>query len=182
MSRRGLGKPPPREDVAAANGSGAAPGEGAVDGHGLEEVIAPPPPGWYLPLESLATVPEGNPGQLDAHLLGGLIQGFYVCVAEGVVELVDIHAGWRTWPHYRCYHRGGMRAGIVVWDAGCLNKIPSTEIFEPHPPPEHRSPRSVQNDLIFLLHSIERHDIEGQTRHNSNVGESHTHILFTVQV
>ena len=175
------GKPPPREDVAAANGSGAAPGEDAVDDHGLEEVIEPPP-GWYLPLESLAMVPERNPGQLDAHLLGGLIQGFDVCVAEGVVEVVAVHAGWRTWPHHRCYHRGGMRVGIVVWDAGCLNKIPSTELFEPHPPPKHRSPRSVQNDLIFFLHSIERHDIEGQTRHNSNVGESHTHILFTVQV
>ena len=65
-----------------------------------------------------------------------------------------------------------MRPGIVVWDAGCLNKIPSTELFEPHPPPKHRSLRSVQNDLMFLLHSIERHDIEGQTRHNSKVGIS----------
>ena len=127
------GKPPPREDVAAANGSGGVPGEDAVDDHGREEVIATPP-GWHLPLESLAMVPERNPGQLDAHLLGGLIQGFDVCVAEGVVEVVDVHAGWRTWPHHRCYHRGGMRAGIVVWDAGCLNKIPSTELFEPHPP------------------------------------------------
>ena len=54
------GKPPPREDVAAANGSGVAPDEDAVDGHGLEEVIAPPPPGWHLPLESLATVPEST--------------------------------------------------------------------------------------------------------------------------
>ena len=41
---------PPREDVAAANGSSAAPGENAVDGHGHEEVTAPsprlaPPPG-----------------------------------------------------------------------------------------------------------------------------------------
>ena len=87
------GKSPPRVDVAAANGSGAAPGEDAVDGHGLEEVIASLPPGWYLPLESLATVPERNPGQLDAHLIGGLIQGFDVCVAEGVVEVVDVHAG-----------------------------------------------------------------------------------------
>ena len=52
------GIPPPREDVAAANGSGAAPGEDAVDGHGREEVIATPPPGCHLPLESLATVPE----------------------------------------------------------------------------------------------------------------------------
>ena len=46
------GKPPPREDV--------APGEDAVDGHGLEEVIAPPPPGWHLLLKSLATVPEST--------------------------------------------------------------------------------------------------------------------------
>ena len=37
------GEPPPREDVAAANGLGAALGEDAVDDHGLEEVIAPPP-------------------------------------------------------------------------------------------------------------------------------------------
>ena len=52
------GIPQPREDVAAADGSGAAPGEDAVAGHGREEVTAPPPPGWNLPLESLATVPE----------------------------------------------------------------------------------------------------------------------------
>ena len=48
------------------------------------------------------------------------MQGFDVCVTEGVVEIVDVHAGRRTWPHHRCYHRGGMRARIVVWDAGCL--------------------------------------------------------------
>ena len=38
------GIPPPREDVAAADGSGAALGEDAVDAHGREEVIAPPLP------------------------------------------------------------------------------------------------------------------------------------------
>ena len=54
------GKLPPREDVAAANGSGAVPGEDAVDGHGREEVIAPPPPSWHLPLKSLATIPEST--------------------------------------------------------------------------------------------------------------------------
>ena len=35
------GIPPPREDVAVADGSGAASGEDAVDGHGCEEVTAP---------------------------------------------------------------------------------------------------------------------------------------------
>ena len=67
-------------------------------------------------------------------------------------------------------------------DAGCLDKIPSTELLEPHPPPKHRSPRLVQNDLMPLLHPIERHDIESQTGHNSNVRERHTHVLFTVQI
>ena len=52
------GLPPPRENVAAADGSGAAPGEDVVDGHDREEVIAPPPSGWHPPLESLKTVPE----------------------------------------------------------------------------------------------------------------------------
>ena len=47
------GKPPPREAVTAANGSGAATGEDAVNGHGLEELIAPPP--------RLAP-PSGEPG------------------------------------------------------------------------------------------------------------------------
>ena len=98
------------------------------------------------------------------------------------MKIVDVHAGRRTWSHHRCYHRGEMKAGIIVWDAGCLNEIPSTELFEPYPPPKHRSPRSVQDDFMFLLYPIERHDIEGQTGHNSNVGESHTHILVTVQV
>ena len=51
------GIPPPREDVAVADGSGAASGEDDVDGHGCEEVTAPPP-GWHLSLESLATVPK----------------------------------------------------------------------------------------------------------------------------
>ena len=54
------GIPPPREVVVAADGSGAALGEDVVDGHGRKEVIAPPPPGWHLPLESLATVPESE--------------------------------------------------------------------------------------------------------------------------
>ena len=98
------------------------------------------------------------------------------------MKIVDVHAGWRTWSHHRCYHRGGMKAGIIVWDACCLNEIPSTELFQPYPPPKHRSPRSVQDDFMFLLYPIERHDIKGQTGHNSNVGESHTHILVTVQV
>ena len=35
--------PPPREDVAARDGSGGAPGEDTVDGHGREEGTAPPP-------------------------------------------------------------------------------------------------------------------------------------------
>ena len=79
-------------------------------------------------------------------------------------------------------HRGGLRAGIIMRDAGCLDKIPSTELLEPHPPPKHRSPRSVQNDLITLLHPIERHDTKSHTRHNSNVRGRHTHVLFTVQI
>ena len=37
------GIPAPREDVVAAEGSGTAPDEDAVDSHGHEEVTAPPP-------------------------------------------------------------------------------------------------------------------------------------------
>ena len=95
-----------------------------------------------------------NPGYLDAHLLGGFVQGFDVCVAEGVVEIVHVYAGRRAWPYHRCYHRGGVRAGIIMRDAGCLDEAPSTKLLEPHPPPKHRSPRSVQNDFMPLLHPI----------------------------
>ena len=123
-----------------------------------------------------------NPGLLDTHLLGGLVQGFDVCVAKQVAEVVHVHAGRRAWPHHHCYHRGGLRAGIIIRNAGCLDKIPSTELLEPHSPAKHRSPRSVQNDLMPLLHPIERHDIESQAGHNGNVRERHTHVLFTVQI
>ena len=98
------------------------------------------------------------------------------------MEVVHVHAGRRTWPHHRCYHRGRLRAGMIMQDAGCSDKVPGTKLLEPHPFAKHRSPRSVQNDLLPLLHPIERHDVESQTGHNSNVRERHSHVLFTVQI
>ena len=63
------GKPPPREDVAAANGSGVTPGEGAVDDHGLEEVIAPPPQVGTSPWKAWRWYPKGIPVNLMPNCL-----------------------------------------------------------------------------------------------------------------
>ena len=52
------GIPPPREDVAAADRSGATPGEDAVDGHGREEVTAHPPQVGTSPWKAWRRYPE----------------------------------------------------------------------------------------------------------------------------
>ena len=65
------GIPPPREDVAAADGSDAALGEDAVDGHGREEVIAPPPQVGTSPWKAWRRYPKVQCAEYVAITAGG---------------------------------------------------------------------------------------------------------------